>query len=141
MNFGVKDSQAIDMSPDEPWPVGGCGLEPIERRALEVGEHECHLRGFIQEILSAEYNVHEALEYESIKLSQVRSVKHVRAPWLNAGLGFSGCRWCGRWRDGKRGQMVSHGMEHVRQLALVLVAHVVFGNRRLSSKFASRFCW
>ena len=74
--------------------MGGRGLEPIERGAFEVGKHECHLAGFIQEILSSEYNVHGALEYESIKLCWVRSVKWVGAPWLDTGLGFGRCR-CG----------------------------------------------
>jgi len=108
--------------------VGGCSLELIEHGALEVGKHECHLRGFVWEILSTEYNVHGALEYESIKLPQVGSIKCVRAPWLDTGLGFGGCGWCGRQRDGKRSQMVSYGVERVHQLGLVLVMHVVFGN-------------
>jgi len=118
--------------------MGGRGLEPIERRALEVGKHKCHLGGLVREILPAEYNVHGALEYESIKLSRVGSVECVGAPWLDAGLVFSRCRWCGRRRrEGKCGQMVSHGAERVRQLGLVLVVHVVFSNRRLSSRFTS----
>jgi len=118
--------------------VGGRGLEPIERRAFEVEKHKCHLRGLVWEILPAEYDIHGALEYESIKLSWVGSVKCVGAPWLDAGLGFSGCGWCRRRRrDGKRGQMVSHGTERVRQLGLVLVVHVVFGNQRLGSRFTS----
>jgi len=36
--------------------MGGHGLEPIERGALEVREHKCHLRGLVREILPAEYN-------------------------------------------------------------------------------------
>jgi len=108
--------------------VGGRGLEPIERGALEVREHKCHLRGLIREVLPAEYDVHGALEYESIELSRVRSVECVGAPWLDTGLGFDGCRGCGRRGDGKRGQTVSHGAECVHQLGLVLVMLVVFGN-------------
>jgi len=124
--------------------VGGRILEPIQRGALEVGEHECHLRGFIREILSAEYDVHGALEYENIELSQVGSIKRVGVPWLDAGLRFNGCRRNrrrGRLRDRKRSQMVSHGPERFRQLDLVLVMHVVFGNRRLGSRCTSRFGW
>jgi len=108
--------------------VGGRGLEPIERGALEVREHKCHLRGLIREILPAEYDVHGALKYESIELPRVGSVECVRAPWLDTGLGFDGCRGCGRGGDGKCGQTVGHGVERVRQMDLVLVMHVVFGN-------------
>ena len=101
--------------------MGGRSLKPIERGALEVGEHECYLRGLVREILSAEYDVYGALEYESIKLSRIRSVERVGAPWLDAGFRFDGCRRCGRRRDRKRGQTVSHGTERVCQLGLVLV--------------------
>jgi len=94
-----------------------------------VEKHKCHLAGFVWEILSAEYDVHRALEDESVKLSQVGSVKRVGAPWLDTGFGFGRCGWCGRCgRNRKHSQTVSHGVEHVHQLALVLVAHVVFGN-------------
>jgi len=60
----------------------------------------------------------------SFPRTQVGSIECVGAPWLDAGLGFGGCRWCGR--NGKRSQMISHGTEHVHQLGLVLVMHVVF---------------
>ena len=94
-----------------------------------MGKHKCHLAGSVQEILSTEHDVHRALEYESIKLSQVGSVEQVRAPWLDTEFGFGRCGWCGRCgRDGKRGQMIGHGTERVHQLGFVLVAHVVFSN-------------
>ena len=87
--------------------VGNCALEPVEHGAFQVNEHECHLGGFIQEILSTDHNVHGALEYESFKLSWVGSIEQVRAPWLDTGLGLGRCGWCGR--NGEHGQTVSHG--------------------------------
>jgi len=131
MNTQVENNQAIDMRRDELWVTAfwnQLSVEPFRWESINATWQASSRKSCPRSTMYIEHWNMKASSFPGSDLSN--------GPWLDTGFGFGRCG-----RDGKCGQTVGHGVERVCQLALVLVAHVVFSNRRLSSRFAGRFCW